>query len=259
MTVTYTHWAESQPGHEPYTRLSPRLAQLQAFLLWVYGGQSLTSNGVDIRPIRDGQTWSAHAFGAALDWRYANVGGGRREVGREAFLSTVLPFLIEHADALQIQQIHDYVGCRIWRTGRGWKAQPANPSNGMGQAWAEYTHIEVNAPGWADGTPIDQLLGLVPDPNPTDPNPPFDPEGTDTVTILNIEHATLKRSGARTPSRHVARFQAILGTNWGAADIVADGLFGPKTEQAVINAQRLAKLTPDGIIGPQTATVLLSQ
>ena len=35
-----------------------------------------------------------------------------------------------------------------------------------------------------------------------------------------------------------------------------DGVFGPQTENAVINYQLVTGLTPDGIVGPETATAL---
>lgn len=49
--------------------------------------------------------------------------------------------------------------------------------------------------------------------------------------------------------------QSILDKHAGQ-NIVQDGVFGPNTKQAVINMQRLFKLTPDGIVGPASWAVL---
>jgi peptidoglycan hydrolase-like protein with peptidoglycan-binding domain len=47
----------------------------------------------------------------------------------------------------------------------------------------------------------------------------------------------------------VQELQRILG-------ITADGIFGPKTKQAVINFQKSKGLVPDGIVGPKTIQAL---
>ncbi len=49
--------------------------------------------------------------------------------------------------------------------------------------------------------------------------------------------------------------QSILDNHCGQK-IVQDGMFGPNTKQAVINMQRLFKLTVDGIVGPASWQVL---
>ncbi|HEV2322530.1 MAG TPA: peptidoglycan-binding domain-containing protein [Terracidiphilus sp.] len=48
----------------------------------------------------------------------------------------------------------------------------------------------------------------------------------------------------------VAVLQKLL--NRGGARLTVDGDFGPRTQQAVINFQRLHRLKPDGIVGPET-------
>jgi hypothetical protein len=44
--------------------------------------------------------------------------------------------------------------------------------------------------------------------------------------------------------------------NRDGAGLRVDGVFGPKTKQAVIRFQRTHRLAPDGIVGPKTRAVL---
>lgn len=252
MAIERTPWQQMTPT-EPWTRCSPNLLTLLAYLLAVVGGQHLGCYGV--RPIRGGSSWSSHAFGSAFDWRYANVGAGYREVGEPAFRAVVLPWLIKNADRLGIQQIHDYKAARIWRTGRGWLP---NGGPGMGEAWALYIHVETNAASWSNQTPIN-LRGVPPltDLNPT--NPPNPPTGG-TVRTVSFDHAELTTS-TKGPDPFVRMWQGIINARWrnGAAAIVEDGHYGPKTAAAVERAQTLAKITVDGKLGPQTARALLDR
>lgn len=105
-----------------------------------------------VRPIRLGELPSTHSYGAAIDLSYRNV-------GRQVALEQIVPYLIGWSAEWGIQAVHDYVGCRIWRAARTanvneacdrwWKAQRPD-SAGMGQAWADYFHVEVDPVRWSD-------------------------------------------------------------------------------------------------------------
>lgn len=58
------------------------------------------------------------------------------------------------------------------------------------------------------------------------------------------------KQGSKGPD--VKRLQSLLG-------IVADGVFGPATKKAVIRFQLGANLTPDGVVGNDTWTLLLTR
>lgn len=250
MAIRRTYWQGWGSPREPWTRCSPNLRVLQRHLVERAGGQPLGCHAV--RSIRGGTSWSSHAFGAAFDWRYANVGVGYAEVGSDVFRSTVLPWLIEHADALGIQQIHDYRAARIWRSGQGWRVSSANH---MGASWATYIHVETNVDSWGDVTPIAgrHVPDLDLDRNPNNTGG-IDPMATRPVTF---DHVTLT---TRTPGpdKYVAAWQAMINELSGAA-LVVDGYYGKLTAGAVENLQRWYAVTIDGKLGPQTAGALLDR
>lgn len=252
MTITHTYWQDGRQPREPWTRCSPNLSALLAFLLSRFGGQSLGCFA--LRPIRGGSAWSSHAFGAAFDWRYSNVGGGRVEVGERTFRDVVLPFLILNADVLGIQQIHDYRAGRIWRTGRGWRASTAEH---MGESWALYIHVETNVASWSNSEPIERRAVSLPTTiPPTDPNPPFDPEAP--LHEVTFSHRTLALASPNMRGRDVALWQRIM-QNHGEPSIAVDGYHGPQTDAALRRVQERLHVTVDGYLGPQTAKAMLSQ
>lgn len=244
MTVAteFYNWQRSKldPREAPWNRCSPALVAIQKYLNTRWGGKNLGCH--NDRNIKDGNVWSSHAFGAALDWRYSDPGPGRK-----AMLNEVIPFLIGFSKELGIQAIHDYVGCRIWRANRsddaqgGWKVQPKEGQ--MGQSWAVWLHIEVNKNQWADGRSVEEKIG-----NPGPKPPPFDPaHGKFGLWPLNPKKPTL-RQGATGDA--VAYLQGVLRK--AKYQVAVDGRFGPQTRDRVLRFQRSAGLLADGIVGPKT-------
>jgi hypothetical protein len=135
-----------------FRKASPNLLALKDYLLKRWGGKDIGIYGV--RPIRGGESLSSHSYGAAMDWRYDN-----RKEGQAA-----IRWLIKNSKELGIQAIHDYYGGTIWRSHRdapdegGWKAQPSDPKNGMGQAWAKWLHIETTKSKWFVETRIEDRI-----------------------------------------------------------------------------------------------------
>jgi peptidoglycan hydrolase-like protein with peptidoglycan-binding domain len=70
------------------------------------------------------------------------------------------------------------------------------------------------------------------------------------ITELFEQTNPTLRMGSRGPA--VGRIQQILG-----GDLKIDNVFGSETRKAVIDFQRKNKLNPDGVVGPQTWTLLL--
>ena len=134
------------------------------WLVDVHGFKSLsTSNLWHDRPVRGGTVPSSHR-GAAFDARYEYPGPGRPYM-----LNDVLPVLITQSFEFNVQQIHDYVGCRVWKASRssdsagGWARQnPGSHSGMMGADWAQWLHVEAGEWAWNDGRPIPDKLGGTP-------------------------------------------------------------------------------------------------
>jgi hypothetical protein len=164
-TTRFTNWQDGRQPGPPWTTCSPNLVVLGDWMRKRWGLMDLGCYG--IRPVRGGEKWSSHAFGAGRDLRYANPGPGRDVLDNE-----ILPWLIENSDEFGVQAIHDYATGRIWRSNRGdgkgayWKDQPAAES-GMGQPWAQWVHIEVTEESWGDARPVEDRLAGVIVPAPT--------------------------------------------------------------------------------------------
>lgn len=129
-------------------RCSPALKHLASATSRRYGTTNLGCYGV--RPIRGGEVPSTHSFGAAIDLGTASLA--------EEVRNHLIGYLVGNSSGWGIQAIHDYRGSRIWRAGRTsradeactkwWRAQRPD-SNGMGQPWAHWLHVEVHPTSWA--------------------------------------------------------------------------------------------------------------
>jgi hypothetical protein len=236
----------ADPATPKYHTCSPNLICLGNYLGKRF---AMTNNGCyGQRPIRGGTTPSVHWWGAATDRNYPD---------RLTAKNVIIPFLIDNSHELHVQAIHDYFGSRIWRAGRTSSVADAHTSwwktnttaEGMGDAWATYFHIETNPEGWGDAVDISARLGLAPPPvNP----PPLPPSG------VAIVFPRVIKPGMEGPD--VAMVQTVIrapGAVGGSKTIIVDGKYGAQTVTAVKNIQTAFKLTPDGIIGPQTQAVFI--
>jgi len=261
--ATQTRNWQQQPVGNPApptrgTRGAPSLFPLLDYLRERWGGASLsTDNLMHCRPIVGGTAMSSHC-GAAFDWRYINPGPGRA-----VMLNEVLPFVINHSYELNVQQIHDYVGCRIWkgiRSGdvrQGWLTQARGSQ--MGQLWAQWLHIEAGTWGWNDDRAVSERLGLVTGPGCTEQPP-----------ITDLEHGQFglwpfaeKRwlwEGAF--GDDVKYLQSVI-YHKGGGSIAIDGGFGVQTRTRVIDLQLHqnanvfgSNLTVDGRVGPEVWAII---
>jgi hypothetical protein len=156
-TTLFTDWAR-KPATElaKFRRASPALVSLRDGLIERFpGAVSLGIYGV--RDVRGGGALSTHSFGAAFDISYRALG---RAKGVE-----MIDFVYANSEELGVQAIHDYQASTIWRSVRGapgtggWRPQTPSTTNGMGQAWADWLHLEVHEAAWGDGRPMAAKLG----------------------------------------------------------------------------------------------------
>ena len=234
MTLNYV-----AAGTVPSTGPTPGIENWKSYVLGRWpGGIDLGTWGV--RNIRGGTTLSVHAVGRAWDWRYANPGPGR------AAAEEAMAFTIDNHELLGIQAIHDYVGCRIWRSSRGgsgpaWK--PQKPGNGMGERWASWLHFEVHPDSALHALDAAAVLaggGLG--------HEPVVPAGPTAALPL----PTLRAGDEGAPVRHLQEVLAF----WGYYQSKVDGRYGSRTVAAVMEWQKaLVSLNvgrPDGEYGPRT-------
>ena len=146
-TTDFYNWQKATKADAiRYKTSSPNLLAIKDEVMKRFGG---TNNGLYAkRPIRGGEAPSSHSFGSAWDWRYPS-----RKVAID-----VMNWLVQNSAEFGVQAVHDYVGCRIWRSKRingksGWLKQKPD-QQGMGQAWAKWIHIETTKTMWKNNTPI---------------------------------------------------------------------------------------------------------
>ena len=243
MTVAtkYFNWSTVKVG-PPYNKTAPALKSIIDFVMKRWNGQNLGTYGV--RTIRGGTSTSTHSFGAAWDYRYVNPGPGRTVLANE-----ILPFLINNSAELGIQAIHDYYGCQVWHAGRGWAAQLRGSHGGtMGQSWATWVHIEVHPDKWADGSSVEQKLGLALTTDPEQTTVEWNPVAGKFALWPLAKKPTI-RIGA---SGDVVRYLQGVILNKAGGGVVVDGGFGAQTDRRVKDLQAFLKLPVDGVVGPKT-------
>jgi hypothetical protein len=239
----------------PAGRCRGRIDLLDDYLVDFFGGQRLGCYGD--RPITGGSSPSLHRDGRAADvgWLHDHTDRARQDA---------FAFLVANASALGLQMVLNYrrtLGTGQISGGRSWRlprySGETSPVSSSFSKVGHWLHIETHPTVADDQTPIAQLLtGALPAPRPPAPPivpaPPLvPPSGGSTVTVTV---PTIRR-GAK--GGWVKKCQAILAANMGQ-NIAADGDFGSQTDGAVRNVQTFFGLTVDGIVGPQTWTVLFS-
>lgn len=142
--MSYYNWQKpKKTDYAKFRKASPNLVEICDWLIKRWGG---TKVGIyNKRPVRGGDVPSSHTFGAALDWRY--------RLRKDA--EEVMKVLVRHHEKLGVQVIIDYVGCRQWIVGSGWKPLKPNAVKGFGEAWAKWLHVETTKEAWRNNTPIE--------------------------------------------------------------------------------------------------------
>lgn len=219
--MKFESWQSKRTPGAPFTSCSPNLRLIMEYVNERWGLTNLGCYGV--RPIRGGTTWSSHAFGAAQDMSY------REGPDRAVIVNEVIPFLVDNAETLGIQRVHDYISKRYWQIGKGWIGRPPGFVN-------DHLHIEVNSETWHWDTPIAERLKNKPTPKPD-----------------VWQTCRLGDQGDNVKAVQTALAAANYKNSSGKKLIVIDGDFGATTDKRVRQYQKDNGLVVDGIVGPQTA------
>lgn len=141
--MSYYNWQNPTAADKvKFRKESPNLVQLCEHLIKVYGGSKI---GIfNKRSVRGGDDPSSHSFGAALDWRYND---------RRRALTAIKDLTTNHVK-YGVQVVIDYVGCRQWIVGSGWKPLTPSKTKGFGEAWAKWLHVETTREAWGDSQDI---------------------------------------------------------------------------------------------------------
>lgn len=231
--MQFYNWQKAGEPKPPHTRLSPNLRLVLEAVMQRFGG--FQNGGYNRRPIRGGTSWSDHAFGAAFDWNYGE--------DRGAALAAI-DWLISHHERLGVQVIHDYLGCRLWRVGEGWRSQTKGSHSGfMGALWATWLHVGTGPEFWSLATPIAQR-GV--DWSPAQPVPPEPHPGIPVPPLRLGDHGL----GA-TMLIDVLKMWKWYPTQF--ADDRNDGTIGARADAGIKAMQKALGVTVDGIYGPATA------
>lgn len=213
---------------------------LLKYLTTRWGGSSLGILARPPREMRSGTLPSLHNWGMALDWQW-HPGGGRKAADE------AIAFLLDHANDLSIQAVHDYQATRYWKSYAAWRPGTVSTTTGMGQEWARFLHIERTWAAANDARSIEATLA-------GSPNETVAKAVADTTTALPVDRLKLGDVGAA-----VAAVQDFVRQHGFANFSRSDGQFGPRTDAAVRAAQTafaakgLYTAEIDGIWGPKTS------
>jgi len=113
-----------------------------------------------------------------------------------------------------------------------------------------HVHVSVLASSICDDTRpwVAPMLSIVQLPLPS-------PEGSP-LPVFEIGSRLLRLSNPRMVGTDVVEYQRVMRAWYPNLDIPIDGVFGPNDYNATVYLQKNAKITVDGIVGPQTLGVL---
>lgn len=202
------------------------------------GGAFFKNGGYLVRPIRGGTKPSNHGTGRAFDLSYRGAphsGCGDRELAEKW-----IDWLVEHADELEIEMVVDYMPKpfgRAWRCDRGWKKYWRKTVSYGGKSWADWIHVEVSPKYQDDSEFYKRTFAQL--------------KGADTAppkrNVIPFRGKAIRRG--EKDRELVKQIQRVVGAK-------VDGLFGPKTELAVMRFQGKHGLYADGWIGAKTWPVI---
>lgn len=212
--------------------------ELMSWWLGAYGHLGATNLGIyNCRDVRGGNTTSLHGEGRAGD---LGVNPDAAGYGWEA------------ADLLRLNSHELGIQCIIWDR-HIWSG--SYPHAG----WRDYRgsnphvdHLHVELSRWmADRLTAEHIVAVLgggaATPGSTAPE-------TDGVRNLRLTDPWMRGDDVETVQRVLNAWYRVARPGWWR--LAEDGVYGPRTTRAVKYMQDRARITVDGIVGPQTRAVL---
>jgi len=202
------------------------------------GGAFFNNGSYGRRAIRGGSKPSIHGTGRAVDLSYRGAphsGCGDRKVAEKW-----INWLADNGDRLMLTMVVDYQPKpfgRAWRCDRGWKKYLVKTVTGGGASWADWIHVEVDPSVADDADFFKQAFAELKGADTTPPKRNFVPFRGKPI-----------RRGEKDKAL-VMKIQKVVGAK-------VDGIFGRKTEAALMRWQGKHGLQADGWIGSQTWPVI---
>lgn len=246
----YTGWDKNATGKRAGME---KLVQLLCFAsgnkLWNNGTWSVRNmkNSGPARP-------SVHGTGRAADlsWRLDRERG---RGGSYADAEKMITFIVEWADLLRIEEIHDYYPAPFgmgWRCDRAaWKVYDKQT---IGSApGGDWIHIEISNEYADDPGYYDRAFKAIFDGTAKKSAPAPTPVAT---VKTEAKPAGLSFAYPGKPVKKGSRSADAVKLVQAALGATADGKFGPQTEDAVKKFQVSKGLQPTGEVGPDTWAAL---
>jgi hypothetical protein len=184
---------------------------------------------------------SVHSTGRAADlsWRKS----GKKGSGNYADAVALMDFLVLHADALQIESVHDYFPQPF---GRGWKCDRENwtvyakPTIGSAPN-GDWIHIEISPLHAKNALFYKEFFANLATAAGESPSPLTPAAGAPAPLVFAYPGKPLQ-IGSKGDA--VKLVQALVG------GVITDGDFGKKTDHRVKEWQFAHNIAADGIVGP---------
>lgn len=233
----------------------PGLEHFAAAVQYLSEGRLWNNGTYAVRYMRGKPVISVHATGRAVNLSTRRHGG--HQGSDRAYALVWMETAIRFADELGLECVVDYSytgglgGGRVWKCDRNaWKDHPRGSISYAGNASTDWWHLELSPEAADDVGKVQHALELMIGSAVASPAP--EPADAPILAYPGVETKRGSRAAART--RSIQEALRLAGVDPGPVD----GMFGPRTEQAVRRFQSSRGLAADGVVGPRTWAALFA-